>query len=250
MATKQREISVSEFFTKNRHLLGFDNPRKALLTAVKEAVDNSLDACEEAGILPEITIEIRDLGLDAKADGDLTKARAASRHVEDNGPGHRAGAGPEDLRQAALRLEVPPAEAVARPAGHRHQRRGHVRPAHHRQADPRHLAAPARRKPAHDFEIQIDTRKNKPVVTEDEELDDWHQEHGTRVEIEIVANWQAGQRFVDRYLEHTALANPHATVHYIRPRQAPAHLPARHRGAAQGGARRSSRTRTASSWAC
>src|SRR5215469_4038128 len=49
MAAKQRDISVSEFFAKNRHLLGFDNPRKALLTAVKEAVDNSLDACEEAG---------------------------------------------------------------------------------------------------------------------------------------------------------------------------------------------------------
>ena len=58
MAGKQREISVSEFFTKNRHLLGFDSPRKALLTAVKEAVDNSLDACEEAQILPELLIEL------------------------------------------------------------------------------------------------------------------------------------------------------------------------------------------------
>ena len=56
MAKKQREISVSEFFTKNRHLLGFDSPRKALLTAVKEAVDNSLDACEEARILPDLKV--------------------------------------------------------------------------------------------------------------------------------------------------------------------------------------------------
>ncbi|MEN1679312.1 MAG: hypothetical protein AAGJ46_06935, partial [Planctomycetota bacterium] len=53
MAAAQKEISVSEFFATNRHLLGFDNPRKALLTTVKEAVDTSLDACEEAGILPE-----------------------------------------------------------------------------------------------------------------------------------------------------------------------------------------------------
>ncbi len=59
MAANQRDISVSEFFAKNRHLLGFDNPRKALLTTVKEAVDNSLDACEEAGILPEIWIHIQ-----------------------------------------------------------------------------------------------------------------------------------------------------------------------------------------------
>src|SRR5688500_8555978 len=61
LATKQKDISVSEFFAKNRHLLGFDNPRKALLTTVKEAVDNSLDACEEAGILPNVTVVIEDL---------------------------------------------------------------------------------------------------------------------------------------------------------------------------------------------
>ncbi|HKI83644.1 MAG TPA: hypothetical protein VKA63_04840, partial [Candidatus Krumholzibacteria bacterium] len=54
MASQQREISVSEFFTKNRHLLGFDSPTKALLTTIKEAVDNSLDACEEAGVLPDL----------------------------------------------------------------------------------------------------------------------------------------------------------------------------------------------------
>ena len=65
MAQKQREISVSEFFVKNRHLLGFDNPSKALLTTIKEAVDNSLDACEEAGILPELHLEVHDLALEA-----------------------------------------------------------------------------------------------------------------------------------------------------------------------------------------
>ena len=102
-------------------------------------------------------------------------------------------------------------------------------------------------KPAHYFEIQIDTRKNNPVVTEDRELDEWHQEHGTRVELEIVANWQQGQRFVNRYVEHTALANPHATVHYVRPRRpgGPASR-ARPRSCPRRRSR-SSRTRTASS---
>src|ERR671937_750776 len=62
MGARQREISVSEFFTKNRHLLGFDNPRKALLTCVKEAVDNALDASEEAGILPDVVIKVEPVG--------------------------------------------------------------------------------------------------------------------------------------------------------------------------------------------
>jgi DNA topoisomerase-6 subunit B len=74
-----------------------------------------------------------------------------------------------------------------------------------------------KRKEAHVFDIQIDTRKNEPVVTHDETLGEWHLEHGTRVELEIVANWQQGQRFVNRYVEHTALANPHASLSYSRP---------------------------------
>ena len=71
LAKGQRAISVTEFFEKNRHLLGFDNKQKALLTCVKEAVDNSLDACEELGhmqeknkekvTLPEITIDVKAL---------------------------------------------------------------------------------------------------------------------------------------------------------------------------------------------
>jgi DNA topoisomerase VI B subunit len=76
LAAKQRDISVSEFFAKNRHLLGFDNPRKALLTTVKEAVDNSLDACEEAGIVPEIWVHI-----------EQTTANRFKVGVQDNGPG-------------------------------------------------------------------------------------------------------------------------------------------------------------------
>src|SRR5262249_19511733 len=86
MGARQRDISVSEFFTKNRHLLGFDNPRKALLTCVKEAVDNALDACEEAGILPDVVVR-----LDVVAQGDPPPpASQASRFritVTDNGPG-------------------------------------------------------------------------------------------------------------------------------------------------------------------
>jgi len=97
MAGQQREISVSEFFTKNRHLLGFDNPRKALLTTVREAVDNALDACEEAGILPAIDVAI---------------SRVADRGRNGNG----AAAGGADAGSGALPLfEGKPAD-VPKPA--------------------------------------------------------------------------------------------------------------------------------------
>ena len=67
---------MAEFFEKNRHMLGFDSPTKAILMSVKEAVDNSLDACEEADILPELWVEI-----------DPVKERVYRMAVEDNGPG-------------------------------------------------------------------------------------------------------------------------------------------------------------------
>lgn len=61
MAKAMREVSIAEFFEKNRHLLGYENPTKALVTIVKEAVDNSLDACDEAGILPTVKIVVKEL---------------------------------------------------------------------------------------------------------------------------------------------------------------------------------------------
>ena len=166
-------------------------------------------------------------------------------------PGHRQGPGPEDLRQAALRLEVPPPEAVARPAGHRHLRGGHVRPAHHRQADPRHPRT-GKGRPAHASTSSIDTRKNEPVVVTDETLASGTRSTARGSSSRSSADWQQGQRFVNRYVEHTALANPHAdrSTYRAPPRRSelqrlsrapPTSCPRRRS--------RSSRTRTASSWA-
>jgi DNA topoisomerase-6 subunit B len=216
LGQKQREISVSEFFVKNRHLLGFDNPSKALLTTIKEAVDNSLDACEEAGILPELRVEVHDLALETSG-AELTKGEGRFRVVvEDNGPG-------------IVRAQVPKifGKLLYGSKFHRlRQQRGQQgigisAAAMYGQLTTgkpiRVTSRVGKRKAAHVFDIQLDTRKNEPVVTHDDELAEWHLEHGTRVELEIVANWQQGQRFVNRYVEHTALANPHATIHYTRP---------------------------------
>ena len=75
LAEGQRAISIAEFFEKNKHMLGFDSGARGLVTAVKEAVDNALDATEEAGVLPDIYIEIEEVG-------DYYRLV-----VEDNGPG-------------------------------------------------------------------------------------------------------------------------------------------------------------------
>jgi DNA topoisomerase-6 subunit B len=218
LAQKQREISVSEFFVKNRHLLGFDNPSKALLTTIKEAVDNSLDACEEAGILPELTIEVHDLALEAaKQDAELTKGEGRFLViVQDNGPGIVKSQVPKIFGKLLYGSKF---HRLKQSRGQ--QGIGISAAAMYGQLTTgkpiRVTSRVGRNKAAHVFDIRLDTRKNEPVVTHDETLPQWHLEHGTRVELEIVANWQQGQRFVNRYVEHTALANPHAAIRYTRP---------------------------------
>jgi DNA topoisomerase VI subunit B len=218
LAQRQREISVSEFFVKNRHLLGFDNPSKALLTTIKEAVDNSLDACEEAGILPELHVEVHDLALEAKPrDPELTKGEGRFVVVvQDNGPGIVKAQVPKIFGKLLYGSKF---HRLKQSRGQ--QGIGISAAAMYGQLTTgkpiRVTSRVGKRKEAHVFDIQLDTRKNEPVVTHDDTLAEWHQEHGTRVELEIVANWQQGQRFVNRYVEHTALANPHATIHYTRP---------------------------------
>ena len=102
MAGEQRDISVSEFFVKNRHLLGFDNPLKALLTTVKEGVDNALDACEEAGILPEVLVEIRRVGDPPKAAATETDAGANGKPGTETVAADAPGKIPDSLFQRRL----------------------------------------------------------------------------------------------------------------------------------------------------
>lgn len=224
MAASQRNISVSEFFAKNRHLLGFDNPRKALLTTVKEAVDNSLDACEEGGILPEIWIHIKQKGNNRFSVG-----------IQDNGPGIVKkqiplifgkllyGSKFHRLRQSRGQQGI----GISAAGMYGVQTTG--RPV-------KIISKISKRKPAHYYEIQINTKTNNPEILngKGEGVDipagargeayiekngiEWvEQNHGTRVTIELEARYQRGKGSVDEYLQQTAIANPHIVLHYVDP---------------------------------
>jgi DNA topoisomerase-6 subunit B len=210
MAQKQREISVSEFFVKNRHLLGFDNPQKALLTAVRECVDNSLDACGEAGILPTLRIGIQQLAED--------RFRTS---VEDNGPG-------------IVRKQIPRVFGKLLYGSKFHtlkQQRGQqgigvsAAGMYGQLTTGKPVTIRSRtssKAPAHLFEVTVDTKKNEPLVLKEEPCE-WDVKHGTKVEIELEALYKKGRRSVDDYVEQTALANPHAEIFYTPPNQEPVH---------------------------
>jgi DNA topoisomerase-6 subunit B len=205
MAKQQREISVSEFFTKNRHLLGFDSPTKALLTTIKEAVDNSLDACEEAELLPDLRVEIHPVA--------ENRFRVV---VEDNGPGIVAAQVPRIFGKLLYGSKF-----------HRlRQSRGQqgigisAAGMYGQLTTGKPIVIESRidgKKPAHRFELVIDTLRNEPVIKKDSEVDWKDRPHGTRVEIELEGVHKGGRHGPETYLRQTVLANPHVKVVYRGP---------------------------------
>jgi len=204
MAKQQREISVSEFFAKNRHLLGFDNKRKALLTTVKEAVDNSLDACEEAGILADLEIII-----------EPTEGERFAVTVRDNGPGIVKEQIPNVFGKLLYgskfhRLKMSRGQqGIGISAAGMYGLITTGKPV-------RIISRTGPRAVAHRYSLAIDTKKNRPDIINDDTVEvEWP--HGTEVIIELVATYNKGRQSVDEYLELTAITNPHARILYKPP---------------------------------
>jgi len=218
LAKEQRDIPVSEFFEQNRHILGFDNPTHSLITAVKEGVDNSLDACEQAGILPELKIELESLARD-----ELSIA------IEDNGPGiieqnipnvfgrllygSRFGSGKQSRGQQGIGISA----AIM----YGQLTTGRSATISTRISE-EHLAMR--------ITMKLDTRNNRGNVERTEDFV-WKDEsaepdedgiypekyHGTRVEFAIKGRYREARPSVLEYLKSTAIVNPHAKIIFTNP---------------------------------
>ncbi|WP_423751552.1 DNA topoisomerase VI subunit B [Salinirarus marinus] len=202
LAESQRAISIAEFFEKNKHMLGFDSGARGLVTAVKEAVDNALDATEEAGIAPDVYVEITEAG-------DYYRLV-----VEDNGPGitreqipkvfgkllygsrfhkreQNRGQQGIGISAAVLYSQLTsgkPAKITSRTQG---------------SADAQY------------FELIVDTDSNEPEI-DAATTTSWDRPHGTRIELEMEANMRARSQLHD-YIKHTAVVNPHARFELREP---------------------------------
>ena len=202
LAKKQKEISVAEFFERNKHILGFGNPTRALVTSVKEAVDNSLDACEEVGILPEISVTIQNHEDDEEC----------ILIIEDNGPGIVKnqikhiygrllyGSRFHAIRQSRGQQGIGISAVVLY---------GQLTTGKHATI----TSKISEDMPAVILEIAINTNKNR-AETISTSTTHWDKISGTRVEIPLRANFIRGKRFVYDYLKNTSIVNPHARIIY------------------------------------
>ncbi len=200
MGEQHREISVAEFFEKNRHLLGFNNPQKAIITCVKEAVDNSLDACEQERILPEIHVSIDDAGGDNLRFQIKDNAVGIDRDVIPNIFGKLLyGSKFHKLQQSRGQQGI----GISASGLYAQLTTGNP------------VKIYSKKKGQEDtnmFKVRIDTQNNEPEIIEDRVVDDYDFQHGTSIEMEIEGRYTTGHHSVRNYLKHTAIMNPYSRI--------------------------------------
>ncbi len=217
-AAKTQQITTSstaEYFSKNLQQVGFSSQTKAVLTTLKEAVDNALDACEDGGILPEVRISVEKVGQGSLKNSDQIRVR-----VEDNGPGidtddvskvfgeylasSKFGRGRCSRGQQGIGISAATTWAQLTSA-----------------SGARVITKTSSMRKALKCLIEVDIRNNKGVFKEKETID-WNRPHGTSVEFLIDGRIQLnGEAGLLNYINGTALVNPHLTLHYQLPEAEP-----------------------------
>jgi len=206
-----REHSIAEFFRKNSQMLGYSGKIKSLTTVVHEAVTNSLDATEESGILPSITVQI------TQPDEETVIVRS-----KDNGPGipkkhisdvfGKMLAGTKFHRNIQLRGQ----QGIGIAGATMFSQMTTGKPVE---------IITVTKDEAWDIELNIDIRKNKADILNQQEIKPKPEETG----VEYIAQFKEVQfsnadQSPYEYLRRTALANPHAEITYIDPSGAKIHF--------------------------
>ncbi|MEC9090283.1 MAG: DNA topoisomerase VI subunit B [Candidatus Thermoplasmatota archaeon] len=214
VTSSMQQASISEFFEKNKHFLGFDTLPRSIITAVKESVDNSLDAAEEHRILPEISVEIH------KVPGKKDRLRLIT---QDNGPG---------IAQKSISKVFGSLLFGSRFHTIRQTRgqqgigiTGVVMYSQLTTGKPTLVVSKiAKEAGAIRVNVGLDTKKNKAIISNEKRFAPeeenpakglhWVGEHGLRIETQMKAKYQRGRQSVHQYLKMTSIVNPHASISF------------------------------------
>ena len=207
--SKITKSSTAEYFAKNLQQVGFSSPLKAVLTTLKEAVDNSLDACEETGILPDLDIEVIKVGNGSTKNTDLVKIV-----VEDNGP----GIDPDNL--AKVFGEYLASSKFGRGQCSRGQQGIGISAATTwaQMTNAKGVQVISKTKSmrkAISAQVDVDIKSNTGIVKNKEMIDWKNKVSGVRVEFLMDGRIQLnGDGGLQTYIEGTALLNPHVTMKF------------------------------------
>jgi len=209
------ELSVSAWFYRNKAIAGFDNPARSLYVAVRELVENSLDACEEARILPEITVLLRNEGKGSS--GDLLSQGPENFElvVKDNGIGMKRESIPLLLGKMLTGTKF----------AHRQSRGtfglggslallyGQVT-----TQKPIEIVTGQKGKPyGYQVKMRLDIENNRPEILEEDRVLKAENERGTMISFSLQGDWLRSKRRIIDYFNQTGIIVPYASLFFETP---------------------------------
>ena len=206
---KFEKISPADFFYRNRDIAGFSSPSRSLYMSIRELVENSLDACEVGRIPPNIIVELSSEGNSERGVG-VYKLR-----IEDNGIGVAAEHVPKAFATVfyGSKYGYKQSRGTFGLGGTMALLYGQIT-----TNKPATVISSKGGREVHKFVLMIDIVKNEPKIFEHEVFENKKRWRGTIVEFYLEGDYTNSKSKIIQYFNHTAIANPHATLMFIDPR--------------------------------
>jgi DNA topoisomerase-6 subunit B len=203
------EISASDFFYRNRDIAGFTNPSRAIFAAVRELVENSLDAAESLKIPPDIYVRLSFEGEVGK-DTQIYKLR-----VEDNGSGIQPRFIPSAFGQILYgsKYKLKQMRGTFGLGGKMAVLYGQIM-----THQPAYVTSSTGSTKIYSFKLMIDIQRNRPVILDRKVLINKEQWRGTIVEFTLEGDYLRARSKILEYLKQTAMVNPYANLTFVDPK--------------------------------
>ena len=203
------EISASDFFYRNRDIAGFTNPSRAIFAAIRELVENSLDATEGLRIPPDIYVRL-------SFEGGVSKQTQVFRlRVEDNGSGIQSRHIPSAFGQVLFgsKYKLKQQRGTFGLGGKMAILYGQIT-----THQPAYVVSSTGMAKIYLFKLMMDIQRNRPIILDRKVLINKEQWHGTIVEFCLEGDYLRAMPKILDYFKQTAMVNPYANLAFVDPK--------------------------------
>jgi DNA topoisomerase-6 subunit B len=209
------ELSVSAWFYRNKAIAGFDNPARSLYVAIRELIENSLDACEEARCLPEITVLLRNEEESTKIDLLSQGPETFELIIKDNGIGMKKESISLLLGKmlTGTKFAYRQSRGTFGLGGSLALLYGQVT-----TQKPIEVVTGQKGKPfGYQVKMRLDIENNRPIIIEENKVPKAEDEQGTMVSFSLQGDWLRSKRRILDYFNQTGIIVPYASLFFETP---------------------------------
>jgi len=203
------EISASDFFYRNRDIAGLTNPSRSIFVAIREVVENSLDAAESQKIPPNIYVRL-------SFESEATKATQIYKlHVADNGSGIPPKFIPSAFGQVLYgsKYKLKQARGTFGLGGKMAVLYGQIT-----THQPVFVTSSTGQEKIYSFKLMIDIQRNRPIILDRKVLINKDRWQGTIIEFTLEGDYLRAMPKIIDYFKQTAMVNPYANITFVDPK--------------------------------